>query len=463
MGTLVQPVFEPRRAVRVVVGAALVVGSLAALVGLVGASTAGASQTTPAAPSSQITQLTPSQASPSQDCGKAGCVTLVTVTGLIDPLVADSIIDRLDEALGREDFVGVVLQIDSPGVVLSDAEFTNLARRLDRFSKKLAVWVGPSGSEANGGAAELVTLSPSASQAPGSTLRFDRTQRLDPDEFGNLLPSDPALLDTPIGAEEAQKAGLVDSTAPVLVDALGRLDWFDTKVETVDGKQQRVPVTKVRFVKLDLPSQLLHTAASPAVAYLAFVIGLGLLLFEFFTAGVGVAGVVGAVALLLGGYGLGVLPVRNWAVASLVASTVAFAVDVQTGIPRFWAGVGMVGFTIGSLTLFDGVPFPWIAVAVGIVGMASVMFSGMPSMVRARFGTPTIGRTWMVGELGDVTEAVDPEGTVRVQGALWKARANRSTPLAVGDRARVVEVDGLLLEVEPEAGGAKDYREMRKR
>ena len=45
----------------------------------------------------------------------------------------------------------------------------------------------------------------------------------------------------------------------------------------------------------------------------------------------------------------------------------------------------------------------------------------------------------------------------------WKARANRSTPLAVGDRARVVEVDGLLLEVEPEAGGAKDYREMRKR
>ena len=81
MGTLVQPVFEPRRAVRVVVGAALVVGSLAALVGLVGASTAGASQTTPAAPSSQITQLTLSQVSPSQDCGKAGCVTLVTVTG----------------------------------------------------------------------------------------------------------------------------------------------------------------------------------------------------------------------------------------------------------------------------------------------------------------------------------------------------------------------------------------------
>ena len=51
---------------------------------------------------------------------------------------------------------------------------------------------------------------------------------------------------------------------------------------------------------------------------------------------------------------------------------------------------------------------------------------------------------------------------VRIQGGLWRVRANRSTPLSVGDRARVVDVDGLLLEVEPEEGGAKDYRELRK-
>ena len=34
--------------------------------------------------------------------------------------------------------------------------------------------------------------------------------------------------------------------------------------------------------------------ASPAVAYLLLLIGLALLVFEFFTAGVGIAGVVGA-------------------------------------------------------------------------------------------------------------------------------------------------------------------------
>ena len=46
----------------------------------------------------------------------------------------------------------------------------------------------------------------------------------------------------------------------------------------------------------------------PAIAYVLFVLGMALLLFELFTAGVGVAGLVGAGALILGCYGLAVLP-----------------------------------------------------------------------------------------------------------------------------------------------------------
>ncbi len=91
------------------------------------------------------------------------------------------------------------------------------------------------------------------------------------------------------------------------------------------------------------------------------------------------------------------------------------------------------------------------------------MYSGMPAMVRTRFGTPTIGRDWMVGEEGTAVTDVDPDGTVRISGALWRARTNRATPIDEGDVVRVVEIDGLLLEVEPEQGGAMDYREMREK
>jgi membrane-bound serine protease (ClpP class) len=82
----------------------------------------------------------------------------------------------------------------------------------------------------------------------------------------------------------------------------------------------------------------------------------------------------------------------------------------------------------------------------------------MPAMVRARFSTPTIGRESMVGELGSALAAVDPEGTVEVRGAPWRARTNRATPIRAGEAVRVVGIDGLLLEVEPESGGARDYR-----
>jgi membrane-bound serine protease (ClpP class) len=86
------------------------------------------------------------------------------------------------------------------------------------------------------------------------------------------------------------------------------------------------------------------------------------------------------------------------------------------------------------------------------------MVAGMPAMLRARFSTPTIGREAMIGELGAASAAVDPEGTVRVRGALWRARTNRATPIAAGDIVRVVAIDGLLLEVEPEVGGAREAR-----
>ena len=48
--------------------------------------------------------------------------------------------------------------------------------------------------------------------------------------------------------------------------------------------------------------------------------------------------------------------------------------------------------------------------------------------------------------------AVDPEGTVQVRGALWRARTNRATPIAEVDRMRVIGIEGLVLEVEPEEG-----------
>jgi membrane-bound serine protease (ClpP class) len=223
----------------------------------------------------------------------------------------------------------------------------------------------------------------------------------------------------------------------------------------------------VRFAKLGLVDQLFHTVASPAVTYLLLLIGLALLIFEFFTAGVGVAGVVGAACTVLACTGLATLPARGWAVALILVAMLAFAVDVQVGVPRFWTGVGIVLTVFASLMLFEPLPGvslrpSWITLLAGIGGIVLTFVVGMPSMVRTRFATPTIGREWMIGQLGRVVEAVDPDGVVAVGEGRWRARTNRATPVTAGQHVRVVAIDGVTLEVEPLEGAARDYRERRR-
>ena len=263
----------------------------------------------------------------------------------------------------------------------------------------------------------------------------------------------------PLSAGEARDLGLTTFDAPTLGDFLVNLPDFESNEITQGDEIRREPVTAVVFSQLPLVDQLLHTVASPAVAYLLLTVGMALLVFELFTAGVGVAGLVGAGSFVLGCYGLAVLPARAWAVALLVASMVAFAVDVQTGVPRVWTGIGFALYAVWSLFLYDGLALSWITLLVAFVSVALAFLAGMPSMVRTRFSTPTIGREWMVGELGRAVTDVDPDGVVQVRDALWRAFTNRATPVGELDRVRVVGIEGLVLEVEPEEGGARDYRD----
>jgi membrane-bound serine protease (ClpP class) len=209
-----------------------------------------------------------------------------------------------------------------------------------------------------------------------------------------------------------------------------------------------------------LVQQAIHTLTSPSIAYFLFVAGLALIVFEFFTAGVGLAGVAGAGAVVGAFIGFSHLPVHPWAVALLAAGVLGFSVDVQAGGFGFWTVAGFASLVAGSVFLMGGEhldPKWWVVVLV-CAGTTLFMVAGMTAAVRSRFSTPTIGREGMVGEMGRAEVDVAPDGVVRIREALWRARTNRATPIRAGESVRVVEVEGLVLEVEPETGGARDYR-----
>ncbi len=386
----------------------------------------------------------------------AGFVAVVEVDGLLDPVLVDFVQTSIDEAEAAG-AIALVLQIDSSDVVVSDARFAELLDRMTSASVRVDVWVGPSGSGLTGSGAQLVGAADDVGMAPGSRLGDAGAPLTEGLDLDRLLP----IADRVVNTQEAAELGITSFPAPTIGDFLVNIPGVQTREVTQDDQTRREPLTQVQFGQLSLLDQLMHTAASPAVAYLLLAVGLALIIFELFTAGVGVAGVVGAGSFVLACYGLAVLPVHWWALALIVVSMLAFAVDVQTGVPRFWTGAGVVMFTLGSLFLYDGLSLSWVTLLVGIVGVLLAFLGGMPSMVRTRFSTPTIGREWMIGEVGRAVSPVDPDGVVQIRDALWRASTNRATPVEELDRVRVIGIDGLVLEVEPEEGGARDYRERR--
>lgn len=375
-----------------------------------------------------------------------GIAQILKVSGLLDPIVVAFITEEIESA--TPDVRVIILQVNSSGAVAGDDELDALVRTIETSPIPIAVWVGPSGSRAEGDATRLLAAAAVTGVSPGSRIEVTAELAEGVDLDGRTS------IGEKVGAETAVELGLVDNDAPVLGEFLVDLPGVETRL--VDDRRE--PVTTVRFGQLGLIDQLFHTVASAEAAYLLLVIGGCLLVFELFTAGVGIAGMVGAGSLVLSAYGLAVLPLNLWALVLLGLCFVAFAIDVQTGVPRFWTGVATVFLVIGSFGLFADGPPSWITLAVGIIGALLAMIGGMPPMVRTRFSTPTIGRDWMIGEVGVARSGVDPDGVVTVRDSPWRAHTNRATPIEAGDGVRVTAIDGLVLEVEPLEGAARDYR-----
>jgi membrane-bound serine protease (ClpP class) len=385
----------------------------------------------------------------------------------------------------------VVLQLDSGGGLDSDVE--GLIDVIGASEVPVAVWVGPSGSGAKGDAllllqaghvsgvssdvrvgpltpASLDDTSDAAAEAAAARFAELAAARGRPDAFVETI-----LDGGSYGAEAVIGAQGVDVGAPTLGEFIVALDGREVTtaggtqalstaevVDGDDGTPQRRANQDVVFSKLDLIARIQHTATNPSIAYLLLMVGLALIVFEYYTAGPGVVGAIGGVALAAAFAGFAHLPITWWALAVIVLSVVACCAELQVGTLSIYTALGTVGFVVGSLYLYGGssrLDPPWWVLVCVILGMVLFMVGGMTAMVRSRFGTPTIGRESMVGEMGTAGSAVDPDGVVEVRGAQWRARTNRATPIQAGAAIRVVSVDGATLEVEPETGGAKDYRE----
>ncbi len=255
-------------------------------------------------------------------------------------------------------------------------------------------------------------------------------------------------------SKDALEAGVIDLVATDVEDLLAQVDGRE--VEMDDGKVT-LATANVAVVEIekDWRSELLEIITNPTVAVILMTIGFYGIVLEFYTGAV-VSGVVGAICLLLGLYGLHVLPI-NYAGLGLIILGVLLLV-AEAFLPSF--GIlgfgGVIAFVIGSVMLID-TDVPGFGVSPYFMGAVALLAGGAilliaTKMYRLRHKPVLTGSDEMVGSRGKVIDWSDDHGEVRVLGEVWQARAQG--PLEPGRAVRVTAMDGMTLVVEPQSEGS---------
>jgi membrane-bound serine protease (ClpP class) len=402
-------------------------------------------------------------------------VEVVDLRGVIDPTLAAYLEARIQGAVQDGSDV-VVVELDTPGGL--DVSMRDMVRQIVRSEVPVVVWVGPPGARAASAGVFLVYASHVAAMAPGTNIGAAHPVDLGNETVERKVVEDAAALLRSLAEQrgrdvefadqavrqsisltegEAFQRGVIDldprSTAS-LTALLGELDG--RTVETVAGPRTLVtagPEVTIRFHEPGLLTRVLHAITDPTIAYLLLVLGFWAIVFELSQPGIGVAGVAGAVALIMSFYALAVLPVNVAGLLLILLGLVFFAIDVLTAGLGVWTAGGALGLLAGSILLFGGVApaidlSPWV---IGVVVAASVLFFGfaMTVALRGRKRAAVTGSEGMIGLGGEARSDLSPEGQAWVKGALWRARALNG-PITKGSRVRVRRVDGLLLIVQAE-------------
>ncbi len=390
-------------------------------------------------------------------------VEVLPLTGFIDPPTAAQIRDVIDIAAADGSLL-VVLQLDAPGGVSVDTE--ELVAAIEDSPVPVAVLVGPlgTGPEVAGAAAAMWLAADvratvlDARVGPLTPLDLREDQAEVPDALLARLVRDDESLDavlrTSATAEELELAETSDLAVPSLEALLVELDGAEVAGRSLEITGEQVGV---RFHSLGLVRRLLHAATTAPFIYLLLTVGLGMLLFEAFQPGFGVAGLAGVITVGISAFGLFVLPVTWWAVALVVLGLLLYAVDTAV------AGFGPVtaaataAFAVGSLNFYDAEALTlsgWLVAATTLTAFAFFVFV-MTVILRAQAGPEGVQVDELVGRPGIVRSVLNPEGHVYLDGALWRARWTGETKRAkVGTPVRVHGVDGPVVLVEafdPEA------------
>jgi len=418
--------------------------------------------------------------------GPAKRAVVLDVNGIIGPAMADYIVREIRTAAPSDTGL-VVLRVNTPGGL--DSSMRQIISAILASPVPVATYVAPSGARAASAGTYIAYASAIAAMAPGTNMGAATPVQLG----GSLLPggsdqnskakggttadtetrkiindaiayirglatlnnrnadwaADAVRSAVSVPASEALSLHVIDAVATDVPDLLRQIDG---KTVTVNGKSERLATAGLNIVDVpqDWRTELLGLITNPDVAFILMLIGIYGLILEFFNPGAVAPGLVGTISLLIALYALAFIPINYAGVALVIVGIGLMLAEIHIGAFGTLGVGGIAAFVIGALLMFPergtGFTLSWGVVIGAALGSAGLILLALATLLRSRKRPVVTGSEALIGAEGEAVSWDGDEGRVRVQGEIWRARAD--APLAAGKRIKVLKRDGLILCVE---------------
>jgi membrane-bound serine protease (ClpP class) len=414
-------------------------------------------------------------------------VAAFRLDGEIEPVMAEFAVGQIEEA-NREGASLIVIELNTPGGL--DASMREIIAAVLHSQAPVAIYVSPTGARAASAGFFVLLSADVAAMAPGtdtgaaspllviggSPVQIDETLRHKiVNEASAYLRSitegrgrNAELAETAVTEakaftqQEALDGKLIDLVANSREELIGKLDG--RKIRRFDGSelQLRLGHPIVEDHRMSSRQMMLAWIVQPDVFFILLIVGVLGLYVEFTHPGVFAPGVVGAIALVLAMFAMHLLPVSTAGLALIAVALALFLLEAKFPTHGVLGAGGIVAMVLGALLLVRS-PLTGTGVspaaALGVALPAAILVIVLMRLVmKSRRWKPATGRDELIGEFGEVRQAIDRHGIVFVHGELWQAASK--VQIAQGARVRVTGMEGLMLHVVP-AGGERSEEEGR--
>jgi membrane-bound serine protease (ClpP class) len=401
-------------------------------------------------------------------------VLSITLDATINPATAD-FIHRAIEIAQKEQSTCLLIHLNTPGGLLKSTRV--IVSDILESPIPIVVFVSPGGAHAGSAGVFITMAAHVAAMAPGTNIGAAHpvSTQGEMDTIMSAKATNDAMAfirsiaakrgrNAEWGAQAVRNSVSLTETEALEYNVINLIASNEQELlNTIDGRTVTVPSgtvalrTKnatVKMLNMGWGEKMLNILSDPNVAYILFLLGLYGLIFELYSPGAIFPGIIGGICIILALYTMNTLPVNYAGLALIVFGVILFLLEIKIVSHGLLAIGGVISLLLGSMMLIRTdetwamATLSWsvIITAVGISALFFLFVIGMG--LKAQRAKPATGLEAMLGEVGQSLSELNPAGTVRMHGEIWKA-ISASGLIPEGKKVVVTGFLNFTLQVEP--------------